>query len=436
MAKLSGDEFSDLLTARAVHPVFQAIVSLDDERPVGFEALARGPEGSRYRSPAALFAEAARRGEQAHLDWVCANAAFGCALQAELEVPLFVNVDPATIGTACPLDLLPTFQRALRDLNLVIEITERRGGDPEAMLRLVARFRAAGGRIAVDDVGVDPLSMNVISVLAPDVIKLDRSVTQVHAPSWARTRLINAVQAEARAGGAAVLCEGIETTEHLQTARSLGATLGQGWLFGKPGPLPATIDVSATALPRVSPYPPCARTPFEVIRGRQSTFPLTLRAMAPVKTLLAEMAERTDAANMMFGLLPSGTDLDDDTRMAFTHIAQRGVTVTVFGQAPLSFPAETVHVVRLRDGDPLLDEYAFILVGSYFSAAFIACRTSTSNTSPDDQLWDTKLTYDRRTVIEAAHSLLSRIPAVPAEAPSSDAIWPAPEDEDALHLRS
>ena len=47
-----------------------------------------------------------------------------------------------------------------------------------------------------------------------------------------------AVRAYAADSGAHILAEGIETEGHLQRALNLGATFGQGWLFGRPGPLP------------------------------------------------------------------------------------------------------------------------------------------------------------------------------------------------------
>ncbi len=56
-------------------------------------------------------------------------------------------------------------------------------------------------------------------------------------PPWSPRPSI-AVNAEAERSGAIVLAEGIETAQHLRTARAFGATLGQGWLFGRPGPLP------------------------------------------------------------------------------------------------------------------------------------------------------------------------------------------------------
>ncbi|MFD0599613.1 EAL domain-containing protein [Catellatospora coxensis] len=319
------DDFDALLAARAVSPVFQPIVSLRDGRAVGLEALARGPHGTRYESPTSLFAEAARRGVTAELDWICGVNACALVLDTDLRhVPVFVNVDPATFGTPCPIDLLPTYQRALRELDLIIEITERRGGDPAAILRGVTTFRQQGGRIAVDDVGVDPFSLNMISVLAPDVIKLDRSVTQCAGPSWAQTFVINSVQMEAQATGAAVLCEGIETPEHLAAARAMGATLGQGWLFGRPARLPAAVDLSADPIPRVAPYPPSASTPFSAIRGRAPTLPMSPQMLTPLWALLEEMALHTDAVRVLYAAVPATTPLDEQTWLTYSHIAKRG----------------------------------------------------------------------------------------------------------------
>jgi EAL domain-containing protein (putative c-di-GMP-specific phosphodiesterase class I) len=46
------------------------------------------------------------------------------------------------------------------------------------------------------------------------------------------------VRAYVRSSNAIVLAEGIETRRHLRRARALGASLGQGWMFGRPLPLP------------------------------------------------------------------------------------------------------------------------------------------------------------------------------------------------------
>ena len=52
---------------------------------------------------------------------------------------------------------------------------------------------------------------------------------------------MNAINAEAERTGAIVLAEGIETDAHLFRAQAVGAELGQGWLFGRPAPLPVSV---------------------------------------------------------------------------------------------------------------------------------------------------------------------------------------------------
>ena len=59
---------------------------------------------------------------------------------------------------------------------------------------------------------------------------------------------MTAVTAYAEQSGAHILAEGIETAEHEQMARSLGATLGQGWRYRRPAPLPA--DTAARPAPQ------------------------------------------------------------------------------------------------------------------------------------------------------------------------------------------
>jgi hypothetical protein len=338
-------------------------------------------------------------------------------------VPLFVNVHPATLGTACPLDLLPVYQRALRELDIVLEITEHPSRDHAMVLRTVDGFRRIGGRIAVDDVGVNPASMNMISVLAPDIIKLDRTITQDSTAAWARTYVINGVRAEAQGTGAAILCEGVETPEHLKTARSLGATLGQGWLFGRPGPLPHDVDMSSKPLPRVAPYRDTAGTPFEVVRDRVPTSPVNLRILATMGGLLEDMAQHTDAARLLFATVTAPIRSADDTCLTYTGIAERGVTVALFGQAPPVSAGSKVYSISVPAGDPLVDEHAVIIVGSYFAGALIARRAnqgSSPNSEPES--YDAVLTYDRRLVIEALHTLVRRLPPLPIDVASGAAL--------------
>ena len=105
------------------------------------------------------------------------------------------------------------------------------------------RVRGRGWGIALDDVGAERASLALLPFIRPDVIKLDLGLVQGR-PSAAVAEVFSAVNAESERSGAVVLAEGIETREHLGTARALGATLGQGWLLGRPSAAPETAPAA------------------------------------------------------------------------------------------------------------------------------------------------------------------------------------------------
>ncbi|MFI7587085.1 EAL domain-containing protein [Spongisporangium articulatum] len=233
-----------------VHAVFQPVVHLGGpldgalDGPggrdvVGYEALARGPHGTEWEYPAALFADARRYGVEAALDWECRGVAMSAALRRRLpaSVPLFVNADPAGLDSACPAHLGTVLEQAARRLQLVVEFPERALLEtPDVVRRAVEIARDRGWGVAVDDVGGDSSSLPLLAGVEPDVIKLDLGLLERQPEAL---RFAEAVGAHAQATGAVVVAERIETLADLDRARMLGATLGQGYLLGRPGPLPA-----------------------------------------------------------------------------------------------------------------------------------------------------------------------------------------------------
>ena len=130
-------DFDQVLRTRSVRAVFQPLIDLDSGETVGFEALGRGPAGSRWESPAALFGEAYRVGRVSELDWSCRAAAFSAATAANLHpsLSLFVNMEPVSVGTSCPPDLRSTVDSYGAVLRVVMEVTERAvAADPAGLL--------------------------------------------------------------------------------------------------------------------------------------------------------------------------------------------------------------------------------------------------------------------------------------------------------------
>ncbi|GHJ43934.1 diguanylate phosphodiesterase [Catellatospora sp. TT07R-123] len=245
--------FDALLANEEIRPLFQPIVELRSGAVVAYEALARGPAGSIFHLPAALFQYAVAAGRLAELDWVCRAAACRAAVgRLPRELPLFVNVEPATLSMPPPPSVVEHVTAAMRDLQVVFEMTERAlsGGEAE-LVAAVDWIRRRGGRVALDDVGVHSESLAVMALTSPDIVKLDRGV--IHATdSPQAASVIAEVRAHTDRTGAAVLAEGIETATHLAHAVQLGATLGQGWLFGRPQPLPEKFAETEYTLPRIT----------------------------------------------------------------------------------------------------------------------------------------------------------------------------------------
>ena len=145
---------------------------------------------------------------------------------------LFLNIEPDTTGFL-PLDLRDLYSRARSQMTVCVEITERAlTRRPASLLAHVADMRAMGVAVALDDVGTDAETLAMMSLLEPEVIKLDLALVQ-GSPDAEIAEVVHAVAAQAERTGARVLVEGVETEAHARTGDALGATLAQGWLYGR-----------------------------------------------------------------------------------------------------------------------------------------------------------------------------------------------------------
>jgi EAL domain-containing protein (putative c-di-GMP-specific phosphodiesterase class I) len=160
-------------------------------------------------------------------------AAIGAALRAR-KAPGFLSLN---VGLSTLLQ--PGIDQVLpQDLSdIVLEITEYESyiDTPSAALRL-AELRDRGARIAIDDLGVGFSNLNQLLWLAPEIIKLDMSVVRDVDTKPGHLAMIRALGVYAEACGARLCAEGIETSAEWHALADAGVALGQGYLFGHPGP--------------------------------------------------------------------------------------------------------------------------------------------------------------------------------------------------------
>ena len=128
----------------------------------------------------------------------------------------------------------------------ILELTERESvEDLERLLRTVAACRAAGMRIAADDVGAGNAGLRLLSQMQFDIVKIDLSLVQGGPQLKQSLAVISTLQELAQRWGAWVIAEGVETGEQLQLVRDLGISAAQGYLLGRPG---HSLDLPAVDL--------------------------------------------------------------------------------------------------------------------------------------------------------------------------------------------
>lgn len=402
----------EILAQRRIACVYQPIVDLRSQSVVAYEALARGPAGSPLERPDALFGAAHDAGRLVELDWACREAAAHGAIEAGLPLgsTLFVNVEAATLGHPPPERMVGLVREASERFQIVMEITERALTDrPAELLAAVQQARSLGLAVAVDDVGADPRSLAVMPLLSPDVIKLDLRLVQ-RRPDAEIASVVNAVVAQIERTGGTVLAEGIETEEHLEAALSMGATLGQGWLFGRPGPLPAsgpgasTVGIPLTAEPPSRP----PHDPLDIAGPNRPLLRSRKRLLSALSGHLEREAERLPEPSLVLAAVQDARHFGSVLQARYTKLAAHCALVAVLGAGMSDTPAASVRGGRLADDDPLHDVWALAVVGPHFTAALVAADLGDDGPETKRR-FDYTLTYDRGVVLDIARSLLQRV---------------------------
>ena len=231
----------ELVLDGRVHSVYEPIVEVTTRTVFGYEALARGPEGTDLHSPAALFATASEQDLLFQLDCLCRQSGLDGARDLPGGAMLFLNVRPTTIHD-------PNFRAEalgrtleacrLRPSDVVFEISEQESiGNFDIFREVRDYYRKLGFRIALDDTGAGYASLEAVMELSPDFIKVDRAFISGIDEDPARQELLRALRSVSEQINARIIAEGLDTLEELETLGRLGIPYGQGWLFGKPHPL-------------------------------------------------------------------------------------------------------------------------------------------------------------------------------------------------------
>jgi len=98
------------------------------------------------------------------------------------------------------------------------------------------RLRDAGINIALDDFGVGYSSLNYLSNLPVDVIKIDRSLTQQILTNKKQYALLKSIVEMSSVNDLTVVAEGVESEAEQKLISSAGVQYIQGYYYARPMP--------------------------------------------------------------------------------------------------------------------------------------------------------------------------------------------------------
>ena len=157
----------------------------------------------------------------------------------DLVVPVSVNVSRIDMYDPHLADILLGIleENGLGTSEFFLEITESAyTQDSQQIIETVNNLRNLGFQIEMDDFGTGFSSLNMISELPLDALKLDMKFIRSAFEPGGSTRMIEIIIDIADFLSVPVIAEGVETEEQLYVLREIGCDRVQGYYFSRPVP--------------------------------------------------------------------------------------------------------------------------------------------------------------------------------------------------------
>ena len=240
------DEFQEAIDRKQFLVYFQPKFDIRPEKPVlcGAEALVRWkhPELGMI-SPGVfvpLFESNGLVRDLDHYVWREAAAQLrDWKARLGRTVPVSVNVSRVDMLDPELLDTLRSLveENGLDCRDLHLEITESAyTEDAERIVAAVNGLREAGFLLEMDDFGSGYSSLNMITTLPIDLLKVDMMFIRHAFSEGGDTRILKVIVDIARSLSVPMVAEGVETEEQMLALRELGCDIVQGYYFSRPVP--------------------------------------------------------------------------------------------------------------------------------------------------------------------------------------------------------
>ena len=163
------------------------------------------------------------------------------AWKKELGVTIPVSVNVSCVDIAAP-DMTDFITKIVKENGLsaseyMLEITESAyTADSKHIIEVVKNLRSLGHKVEMDDFGSGYSSLNMLTSMPIDVLKMDKAFIRNIQPGNKEIKLVELVLDIAKNLGVLVVAEGVETEDELNLLKEAGCDIIQGYYFSKPIP--------------------------------------------------------------------------------------------------------------------------------------------------------------------------------------------------------
>jgi len=252
-------EITQAIEKKQFIPHLQPIVSLPDNKLLGFEALIRWDHPEKGMIPPMEFIPVAERTDVVwHLDMLMLRRA--CQVVQELQKAvgnidrklfLSVNLSGVHFDSKDFSGQIASIieESGVDSAQIVLEITESAlMGNPKQAEVALKNLKKQGLTIALDDFGTGYSSLGYLHRFPIDILKIDRSFIQDIHNNSKSLNVVRAIVSLAKTFDLSIVAEGIESVNEASSITGLGCDAGQGYLFSKPMPVEKAMKFSTDSI--------------------------------------------------------------------------------------------------------------------------------------------------------------------------------------------
>lgn len=223
---------------------YQPKIESGSTRVVGAEALVRWqkPDGS-FVYPDEFIPALEKSGQIVELDYFVYKKVFQ-TLKKRIDmgktiVPVSMNVSRVHLRNSQIYDYIRSLFQKYRipPKYIELELTESIYVENfEIFQPMIHMFRSIGGKISMDDFGSGYSSLNLLTNLPIDILKVDKVFLKHKELLENEKTILGCVIEMAKKLKLDVLCEGVETAQQSQFLSRMGCDMFQGYFYSRPLP--------------------------------------------------------------------------------------------------------------------------------------------------------------------------------------------------------